>query len=181
VANLNLTAPTKDVRNKRVAIALLLVVAGMVGMAYAAVPLYQIFCQVTGYGGTTKRTDDNAVSIIDREMAVRFTASVDASLALDVKPAKMSIDKIGSKVKIVYTATNLSDKPLATTAAFNVAPAIAGSYFNKIECFCFTEQVLAPGEVKEMPVVYYLDPELDLDKELDTIKQVTLFYAFYAS
>lgn len=181
MVNVNPIEPTPYVRNKKLAIVLLFVVAGMVGMAYAAVPLYQIFCQVTGYGGTTKRTDDNAVSIIEREMAVRFTANVDASLALDVKPPKISVDKIGTKVQIIYTATNLSDKPLATTAAFNVAPAIAGSYFNKIECFCFTEQVLAPGEVKEMPVVYYVDPELDLDKELDTIKQITLFYAFYAS
>lgn len=181
MANVNLTAPAPDARNKKLAIILLCVVAGMVGLAYAAVPIYQIFCQVTGYGGTTQRVEDSAVGIIDREMGVRFTASVDAALPIEVKPAAMSVDKIGSKVTVVYTATNLSDKPVGTTAGFNVAPAVAGSYFNKIECFCFTEQTLAPGEVKEMPVVYYVDPELDLDKELDTIKEITLFYAFYAS
>ncbi|MCZ4271403.1 cytochrome c oxidase assembly protein [Maritalea porphyrae] len=182
MANVNLTTQAPDARNKKLAIILLCVVAGMVGLAYAAVPIYQIFCQVTGYGGTTQRADESAaVGIIEREMGVRFTASVDAGLALEVKPAKMSVDKIGSKVTVVYTAINLSDQPLSTTAGFNVAPAVAGSYFNKIECFCFTEQTLAPGEVKEMPVVYYLDPELDLDKELDTVREVTLFYAFYAS
>jgi len=182
MANVNLTAPTPDARNKKLAIILLCVVVGMVGMAYAAVPIYQIFCQVTGYGGTTQRADGTAaVGIIDREMGVRFTASVDAGLPLKVQPAKMSFDKVGSKVTVVYTATNLSDQPLSTTAGFNVVPDVAGSYFNKIECFCFTEQTLAPGEVKEMPVIYYLDPELDLDKELDTIKEITLFYAFHAS
>jgi len=181
MANVDLTVPTPDARNRLIAMVLVCVVAGMVGLSYAAVPLYQIFCQVTGYGGTTQRADGAAVGIIDRQMGVRFTASIEKGLPLDVEPSAMSIDKIGSKVTVVYTATNLSDQPLGTTAGFNVAPDIAGSYFNKIECFCFTEQTLAPGEVKEMPVVYYVDPELDLDKELDTIKEITLFYAFYAS
>ncbi|MGJ8529766.1 cytochrome c oxidase assembly protein [Maritalea sp.] len=182
MANVNLTAPVPNPNNRKLAIVLVLVVASMVGLAYAAVPIYKIFCQVTGYGGITQRVDgDAAVGIIDREMGVRFTASIHGGLPLKVEPAKISIDKIGSKVTVIYTATNLSDQPLATTAGFNVAPAVAGSYFNKIECFCFTEQTLAPGEVKEMPVIYYLDPELDLDKELDTVKEITLFYAFYAS
>lgn len=182
MANVNLTQPAPDKRNVRLAIILAAVVAGMVGLAYAAVPIYQIFCQVTGYGGTTQRADENAaVQIIDREMGVRFTASVDAGLPIEVIPAKMSTDKIGSRITVTYIAKNPSDEPVATTAGFNVAPDYAGKYFNKIECFCFTEQTLAPGEVKEMPVTYYVDPDLDLDKELDTIKQITLFYAFYAS
>ena len=182
MVNVNLTAEHSENRNKKVAVVLFALVAGMVGLAYAAVPIYQIFCQVTGYGGTTQVADETAsVAIIDREMAVRFTASVDAALPIEVKPAAMSVDKIGSRVIVNYVATNLSDKPVATTAGFNVSPSKAGTYFNKIECFCFTEQTLAPGEVKEMPVIYYVDPELDLDKELDTIKEITLFYAFYAS
>jgi len=181
MANLDLSPSPASPNNIRVAWILAAVVVGMLGLAYAAVPIYQIFCQVTGYGGTTQRAEDASVGIIDREMGVRFTVSVDAGLPLEVKPAAMSVDKIGSKVTVTYVATNLSDEPLATTAGFNVAPALAGSYFNKIECFCFTEQTLAPGEVKEMPVVYYVDPELDLDKELDTISEITLFYAFYAS
>ncbi|AVX05284.1 cytochrome c oxidase assembly protein CtaG [Maritalea myrionectae] len=167
--------------NKRIAYGLVLVVALMVGMAYAAVPLYQIFCQVTGYGGTTQRAEDGAISTIDREMAVRFAAQVDADLPVKIVPAATQVDKIGKKITVTYEATNLTDEPVKTVASFNVTPASMGAYFNKIECFCFTEQTLAPNETVQMPVLYYLDPELDLNDELDTIREITLFYAFHAS
>ncbi|WP_036220828.1 cytochrome c oxidase assembly protein [Maritalea myrionectae] len=167
--------------NKRIAYGLVLVVALMVGMAYAAVPLYQIFCQVTGYGGTTQRAEDGVISTIDREMAVRFAAQVDADLPVKIVPAATQVDKIGKKITVTYEATNLTDEPVKTVASFNVTPASMGAYFNKIECFCFTEQTLAPNETVQMPVLYYLDPELDLNDELDTIREITLFYAFHAS
>ncbi len=150
-------------------------------MAYAAVPLYQIFCQVTGYGGTTQRAEDGAVSVIDREMIVRFAAQVDGDVPVKIVPAATQVDQIGKKITVTYEATNLADRPVKTVASFNVAPASMGAYFNKIECFCFTEQTLAPNETVQMPVLYYLDPELDLNDELDTIREITLFYAFHAS
>lgn len=167
--------------NKRIAIWLVLIVALMVGMAYAAVPIYQIFCQVTGYGGTTQRAEDNAIAVIDREMTVRFAAQVASDLPVRIVPAATQVDKVGKKVTVTYEATNLTDQPVKTVASFNVTPASMGAYFNKIECFCFTEQTLAPNETVQMPVLYYLDPELDLNDELDTIREVTLFYAFHAS
>ncbi|MCF4097798.1 cytochrome c oxidase assembly protein [Maritalea mediterranea] len=167
--------------NKRIAYGLVLLVALMIGMSYAAVPLYQLFCQVTGYGGTTQRAEDSAVGIIDREMMVRFAAQVDPDLPVKIVPAATQVDKVGKKITVNYRATNLTDAPVSTTASFNVAPASMGAYFNKIECFCFTEQTLAPNETVEMPVLYYLDPELDLNDELDTIREITLFYAFHAS
>lgn len=167
--------------NKRIAYGLVLVVALMVGMAYAAVPLYQIFCQVTGYGGTTQRAEDGAVTVIDREMTVRFAAQVVGDLPVRVVPAATQVDKVGKKITVTYEATNLTDQPVSTVASFNVTPASMGAYFNKIECFCFTEQTLAPNETVQMPVLYYLDPELDLNDELDTIRDITLFYAFHAS
>lgn len=175
------THDTSNRSNKRMAYGLVLVVALMVGMAYAAVPLYQIFCQVTGYGGTTQRAEDNAIPVIDREMTVRFAAHVPNDLPVTVVPAATQVDKVGKKITVTYEATNLTNKPVSTTASFNVTPASMGAYFNKIECFCFTEQTLAPNETVQMPVLYYLDPELDLNDELDTIREITLFYAFHAS
>ncbi|WP_424981940.1 cytochrome c oxidase assembly protein [Maritalea sp. S77] len=175
------TQNSSNRNNKRMAYGLVLVVALMVGMAYAAVPIYQIFCQVTGYGGTTQRAEDNAVPVIDREMTVRFAAQVAGDLPVKIVPAATQVDKVGKKITVTYLATNLTDKEITTTASFNVTPQSMGPYFNKIECFCFTEQKLAPNETVEMPVLYYLDPELDLNDELDTIREVTLFYAFHAS
>lgn len=167
--------------NKWTAIWLVLIVVFMVGMAYAAVPIYQIFCQVTGYGGTTQRAEDNAVAVIDREMTVRFAAQVASKLPVRIVPAATRVDKVGKKVTVTFEATNLTNKPVNTVASFNVTPASMGAYFNKIECFCFTEQTLAPNETVQMPVLYFLNPELDLNDELDTIREVTLFYAFNAS
>lgn len=168
-------------RNRWVAYALTVFVGLMVGVAYAAVPLYQLFCQITGYGGTTQVASDNPKGIIDRELTVRFDANVNPALAWKVVAAKPVTDKIGHVETINYVATNLTDKPLTGTAGFNVAPEEAGLYFNKIECFCFTKQTLAPGESVEMPVTFFVDPDLAENSDLDTIREITLSYTFYAS
>jgi cytochrome c oxidase assembly protein subunit 11 len=168
-------------RNKRMAMAWLFVAAGMVGVAYAAVPLYQLFCQVTGFGGTTQVADGNPKGTIAREMTVRFDSNVHNDLAWTVKPAAAITDNIGKVDTVNYVATNNSDKTLTGTAIFNVSPAKAGAYFNKIECFCFTEQTLQPGETVDMPIVFFVDPDLADNHELATIHEITLSYTFYAS
>ena len=168
-------------RNRRVGLISLAVVAGMVGLAYASVPLYQLFCQITGYGGTTQVATDSPKGVIDRIMTVRFDASVANDLNWTVKPAAAVTDNVGGVDTVNYIATNNSDKPVTGQAIFNVTPSAAGVYFNKIECFCFTEQTLQPGETVEMPIVFFVDPELDDNRELDTIREITLSYTFYAS
>lgn len=168
-------------RNKRVALAGLGVVLGMVGLTYASVPLYQLFCQITGFGGTTQVAVESPKGAIARQMTVRFDSNVAHDLNWTVKPAASVTDKIGIVDTVNYVATNHSDRPITGTAVFNVAPERAGIYFNKIECFCFTEQTLAPGETVDMPIVFFVDPELDSNRELDTITEITLSYTFYAS
>lgn len=167
--------------NLRIAMVLAGVVAGMVGLAYAAVPLYALFCQVTGFGGTTQVADGNPKGTIAREMTVRFDSNVDGGLAWRVKPSAPVTGKIGEVTTVSYVATNLSDRTVTGTAIFNVVPERAGIYFNKIECFCFTEQTLQPGESVDMPVTFFVDPDLDENEELDTIREITLSYTFYAS
>ena len=167
--------------NLRIAVILGGIVAGMVGMAYAAVPLYALFCQVTGFGGTTQVADGNPKGTIAREMTVRFDSNVDGGLAWTVTPSRPVTGKIGEVTTISYVATNHSDKTVTGTAIFNVVPETAGAYFNKIECFCFTEQTLAPGETIEMLVTFFVDPDLAGNEELDTVRQITLSYTFYAS
>jgi cytochrome c oxidase assembly protein subunit 11 len=168
-------------RNKRIAIGGLLIVASMVGLAYASVPLYQLFCQVTGFGGTTQVAGEAPKGAIARQMTVRFDSNVANDLAWTVKPAASVTDSVGNVSTVNYVATNLSDRPITGQAVFNVSPDKAGIYFNKIECFCFTEQTLQPGETVDMPIVFFVDPELDDNQELDTIKEITLSYTFYAS
>lgn len=167
--------------NLRVALILGAIVVSMLGVAYAAVPLYQIFCQVTGYGGTTQRADSNLKGIIAREMTTRFDATVSSGLPISVRAARPVIDQIGNARTVIYIATNPTAREITTTASFNVTPEQAGLYFNKIECFCFTEQVLAPGETVEMPVTFFVDPDIDQNKDLATIREITLSYTFYAS
>ncbi|CAN7171434.1 cytochrome c oxidase assembly protein [Devosia sp. LjRoot3] len=168
-------------RNRRLGLTLLGVAAGMVGLAFGSVPLYQLFCQVTGFGGTTQVAEANPKGVIAREMKVRFDVNVDHALNWTVKPAASITDQIGRVDTVNYIATNNSDKPLTGQAIFNVVPEKAGVYFNKIECFCFTEQTLAPGETVEMPIVFFVDPDIDENHELKTIKEITLSYTFYAS
>lgn len=167
--------------NRRIATVLALFAAGMVGMAFAAVPLYQLFCAVTGYDGTTQVADGNPKGVIDRQMTVGFDSNVDRRLPWRVEPSRPVTSQIGEVTTVTYLATNLSDREITGSAVFNVVPETAGIYFNKIECFCFTEQTLKPGESVEMPVTFFVDPDLDANAELDTVRQITLSYTFYAS
>ena len=173
------TAPSG--KNRNVGAILLLLAVGMVGAAYAAVPLYYAFCAATGYGGTTRVATGNPKGVIGREMTIRFDANIDGSLPWQVTPAKPATAKIGEVQTINFLARNLSNKTVTGQAAFNVTPELAGSYFNKIQCFCFTEQTLKPGETVEMPVTFFVDPDIDKNSDLRTIHDITLSYTFYAS
>lgn len=163
-----------------VATACAAVVVGMVGLSYAAVPLYEMFCAVTGYGGTTQRAEAGADQVLDREITVRFDANVARDLSWDVEPdARRMTLRIGETGETFYLARNLSDGASVGTSTFNVSPPQAGLYFNKIECFCFTEQVLQPGERVQMPVSFFVDPEIVNDGDAKFAKHITLSYTFY--
>ena len=150
------------IRNKRMGLALGGLVFGMVGLSFAAVPLYRIFCQVTGFGGTPQ--------IVDR----------DRNLPWEFKPAQLSVQlKLGEQGLAYYEARNLSPNAIVGTAMFNVTPEKAGQYFNKIECFCFTEQRLEPGQSIDMPVAFYVDPRLNDDPSMADVTTITLSYTFY--
>lgn len=168
-------------KNLRMAGILAVIVLAMVGAAYAAVPIYQLFCQVTGFGGTTQQASGNPKGVIDRVMTVRFDSNVGADLAWKVTPAAPITDKIGTVETVNFVARNLTDKPITGQAIFNVVPEQTGIYFNKIECFCFTEQTLQPGEEVQMPVTFFVDPDIAQNGDLDTVRNITLSYTFYAS
>lgn len=167
--------------NRRVALVLAGVVAGMVGVSFAAVPLYSIFCAVTGFGGTTRIADAApGASTEHRKFTVRFDSNVGEGLQWEFVPAVKTTEvEVGVEKLAFYRATNTSDTPIVGTAAFNVTPHKAGPYFMKIACFCFTEQVLKPGQTVDMPVQFFLDPELLKDPKMDGVTTVTLSYTFY--
>jgi len=156
------------------------VAVAMLGMAYAAVPLYDLFCRVTGYGGTVQQASGPSERISDRKIVVRLDANVASGMPWDFKPAERSVElQLGENALVSYRAHNPTGKPVTGTATFNVTPEAAGRYFNKIECFCFTEQALAAGESVEMPVSFFVDPELENDIDTKNIKEITLSYTFF--
>ena len=157
------------------------VVVLMVGASYAAVPFYNWFCRVTGFNGTTQvATAAPASGPIARKIAVRFDANVGPGLPWKFEPEQTEIEiPIGQVVTVFYTVTNQAARTTAGQAAYNVAPLTVGSYFQKINCFCFTEQTMAPGEKREMPVVFYVDPSIADDHENDGLNTITLSYTFY--
>jgi cytochrome c oxidase assembly protein subunit 11 len=166
-------------QNRATAVLFSAVAFGMLGMAYAAVPLYQMFCRVTGYGGTVQRTATPSSAVLDREMTARFDANV-SGLGWEFEPAQRTMDvRIGETTLAFYRATNTSDRPLTGTATFNVSPDVTGAYFNKLACFCFTEQRLEPGQTVDMPVSFYVDPAIMADKDGRRVKEITLSYTFY--
>nr|WP_280819766.1 cytochrome c oxidase assembly protein [Mesorhizobium soli] len=172
---------TKSQRtNKVIAGVCVAFVGGMVGMAYAAVPLYAMFCKVTGYGGTTQRVDQYSDRVLDQKVTIRFNANTSGGLPWDFKPVARDVTiKIGETTQAHYTATNHFDKPTYGRATFNVTPELAGAYFNKVECFCFTDTTLKPGETLDMPVVFYVDPDIVNVPELKDVKTITLSYTFF--
>jgi len=167
-------------RNRRVAIICAAVGAGMLGLAYASVPLYQLFCQVTGFGGTTQRAERPASTILERTMTVRFDANVGDGLPWDFAPvSEPQTLQIGENGLAFYRVTNRSSRPIVGSATYNVTPEQAGVFFNKLACFCFTEQRLEPGESLDMPVSYFVDPEIVKDADASRLSTITLSYTFY--
>lgn len=155
-------------------------VAGMVGLSFAAVPFYSWFCRTTGYGGTTQVAKALPGQVTDRVVTVRFDSNVAAGLPWRFEPEQRTIDvKLGQVVTVYYTVTNETARVTAGQAGYNVSPPTAGIYFEKVNCFCFTEQVMKPGEKRDMAVVFYVDPKLAKDAEQDTLKLITLSYTFY--
>src|SRR4030088_467389 len=156
-------------------------VALMVGAAYAAVPFYNWFCRTTGFNGTTQvATSAPASAPLPRTIAVRFDSNVAGGLPWKFEPEQTEIQvRIGEVVTVYYTVTNQSARTTTGAAAYNAAPLTVGAYFQKINCFCFTEQTFAPGEKREMPVVFYVDPALAADSENDGLNTITLSYTFY--
>lgn len=170
----------KSRSNTTVAVACFTVFAAMVGVSFAAVPLYQLFCQVTGYGGTTQRVTQYSDRVLDRKITVRFDANTAAGLPWDFRPVQREVTMpIGETTQVSYQARNLFSAPTGGRATFNVTPELAGAYFMKVECFCFTDTTLKPGETMDMPVVFYVDPEIVDVPELKNIKTITLSYTFY--
>ena len=156
-----------------------LLVAAMIGLAFASVPLYRMFCQLTGFDGTPQRAE-RAPGAIAGQVGVRFDANVGPGLPWKFEPEQNEIEvRIGEVVTVFYTVTNQAARATTGVAAYNVAPLTVGAYFQKINCFCFTEQTMGPGEKREMPVVFYVDPELAKDSENDGLNTITLSYTFY--
>lgn len=167
--------------NLTVAVICVSAVAGMIGASYASVPLYRLFCQVTGYGGTTRTAvNSEGIKVIDRDITVRFDANVTPGINLKFEPEQRSVTmKLGEVRKILYYAENTTDHVIKGTATFNVTPQQVGAYFNKLECFCFTETVVQPGERLDMPVIFFVDPELVDAEETRNVHTVTLSYTFF--
>ncbi|RID91583.1 cytochrome c oxidase assembly protein [Gemmobacter lutimaris] len=156
------------------------VVLTMGALSFAAVPFYNWFCRVTGFAGTTSVATTASDVVLDREILVRFDASKEAGMPWDFKPQQHSMRlKIGETGLAFYEAHNPTDRTVAGTASYNVTPDSAGGYFTKIACFCFTEQVLAPGETAIMPVTFYVDPEIVKDPEGKFVQEITLSYTFH--
>jgi cytochrome c oxidase assembly protein subunit 11 len=156
------------------------VVVTMGSLSFAAVPFYDWFCRVTGFGGTPGVATAAPDTILEQTVKVRFDASIERGMPWEFAPAQREMTvRIGENVLAFYTAHNPTDRPVAGTASFNVTPDAAGGYFQKIACFCFTEQVLQPGETVEMPVSFFVDPEMLKDLEGQHVKEITLSYTFY--
>ena len=178
----SLSQQKKILRNGRTAIGLSAVAVGMVGLAFASEPLYRIFCQVTGYAGTTQVASEAPLKdeVLDRVVAVRFDANVNAKLPWRFWPVQREINvRVGEQALAFFEATNLSDEPIVGTASFNVTPYKAAIHFNKIDCFCFTQQVLMPGQTVQMPVTFFVDGEITKDASAIDLRTITLSYTFF--
>ena len=161
---------------------LLVLITGMGVLSYASVPLYKLFCQVTGYGGTTQQVTSPSSQILERKIKIRFDANTKPTLDWNFQPVQTSMDiSVGQNALAFYQAENIGKDPVVGTATFNVTPEKAGVYFNKIDCFCFVEQLLAPQEAVEMPVSFFIDPDIVNDPNLDDVTTITLSYTFFPS
>ncbi|CAN5249960.1 cytochrome c oxidase assembly protein [soil metagenome] len=166
--------------NARLAWRLVAVVGGMLGLAYAAAPLYDIFCKTTGFGGTPLIAQEGERPVIARTVQVRFDSNTDPNLPWRFEPAEREVRvRLGEEKLVHYRATNVSQRPIVGTATYNVTPERSAAWFNKVQCFCFTEQLLQPGQSVDMPVVFFVDAEMAKDRRYDDIRTITLSYTFY--
>lgn len=171
---------TQARRNARVAGMAVALVAGMVGLSFASVPLYRLFCQVTGYGGTTQVADAVPETVSNRDITIRFNADTAGGLDWRFSPEQREITlKVGEQGLAFYRAENIGRERIVGTATFNVTPLKAGPYFNKVDCFCFTEQALEPGASADLPVSFFVDPEIENDPNMRDVKTITLSYTFF--
>jgi cytochrome c oxidase assembly protein subunit 11 len=168
-------------RNNRTALTMAIVGLGMLALAFASVPLYRVFCQVTGYGGTTQRAEvAPGADAAEGKIGVRFDANIDSKLPWKFEPEQERVRVIpGAQTKIFYRATNMTARPTTGQAVFNVTPIAVGKYFSKIECFCFTEQTLKGGQSVDMPVIFFVDPKVRQDPDTKGVDEITLSYTFY--
>jgi len=167
-------------QHRKVAVACVALVAVMVGLAYASVPLYRLFCQVTGYAGTTQRVVSPSIEVVDKSVVVRFDANLAPGLpwTFDAVSGPMTV-KFGETAVATFRATSTGSAPSSGTAVYNVVPDQAGIFFNKLACCCFTEQTLAAGQSVDMPVQFFVDPAMALDSDGRRIKEITLSYTFF--
>ena len=167
-------------RNARLAWRLVAVMIGMLALAYAASPLYEVFCKATGFAGTPVVAQQGERPLLERAVSVRFDSNVDPNLPWRFQPLEREIKvKLGEERLIHYRVTNVSQRPIVGTATYNVTPEPAGPWFNKLQCFCFTEQLLLPGQSVDMPVVFFVDPAMDQDRRYDDVRTITLSYTFF--
>ena len=167
-------------KNARLAWTMVAIVGGMLGMAYAAVPLYQAFCKATGFAGTPLVAKEGERPVIARTVEVRFDSNTDANLPWRFQPVERSVKvQLGEEKLVFFRATNLSQRPIVGTATYNVTPEWTAGWFNKIQCFCFTEQLLQPGQSVDMPVLFFVDADMNKDRRYDDVRTITLSYTFY--
>ena len=168
--------------NARYAFGALALAVGMLGLSYAAVPFYALFCRATGYEGTPQRVDADAGQVGRRILRVAFDANVAPGLTVKLEPDTEAIHlRAGKAATVFFRAENLSDREVAARAVYNVTPEVSGAWFDKIQCFCFSEQRLGPHETAEWPVVFFLDPKLETDPSMDRIDSITLSYTLFAA
>ena len=166
--------------NKSLALGIAAIVVGMVCLAYASVPLYDLFCRVTGFGGTTQVAKEAPKKIYDREITIRFNADISPDLPWEFYPEQKQLKlRVGERKLAFFHAKNLTNEATKGTAIYNVTPNKAGIYFQKIQCFCFENQTLKPNESMEMPVSFFIDPAIMTDKKMDDITTITLSYTFF--
>ncbi|KXU30290.1 cytochrome c oxidase assembly protein [Sphingobium sp. 22B] len=172
----------RDRRNRRTMIGMAGVGLAMLGLGFASVPLYRMFCEQTGFGGTTQRAtaDVQVREAVGHRMSIRFDSNVAPGMPWQFHPERRTQTvTVGARNMAIFVAKNMSDKPVTGTASFNVTPLQAGAYFTKIQCFCFTQQTLQPGEQVRMPVIYYVDPKILTDADNKDTQEITLSYTFY--